>query len=169
YGWIAEDAVQTARKQVANLIGCHPKEVIFTSGATESNNLALFGYLQKFLKQHQKPHIITTQTEHKAVQQVCKNCESWGAEVTYLNVNSYGEVNIEELKEAIRPNTKLISVIFAQNEIGTINPIEEIAQVAKDNKIIFHTDAAQATGKVDFSVKNLGVDLLSISAHKLYG
>lgn len=161
YGWEAEDAVETARTQVAKLINADPSEIIFTSGATESNNIAIKGVYSFY-----KGHVVTSQIEHKCVLETCR---SLGADVTYLPVESNGVISIERLKEAIRPDTKLVSIMAASNEIGTIQPIAEIGALCRERGIFFHTDAAQAVGKVSIDVKEMRIDLMSISAHKLYG
>lgn len=167
YGWEAEKAVETARQHVGNLIGADPKEIIFTSGATESNNIAIKG-VAKFNKR-KKNHIITSQTEHKCVLDSCRYLEGEGFNVTYLPVKSNGLVDIQVLKDAIRPETSLLSIMFVNNEIGVQQPIEEIGAICKEKKIFFHTDAAQAVGKIPIDVNKLNIDLLSISGHKVYG
>lgn len=168
YGWQANMAVEKARKQVAELIGADKKEIFFTSGATESNNLAIQGLVRGL--RGKKIHIITAQTEHKAVLEVCEfMSELENVEVTYLPVNQYGQVSAEQVEQAIQDNTRLISLMMANNEIGTFHPIAEIGQVAKKHKIVFHTDAAQAAGKCEIDVNKLNIDLLSISGHKMYG
>jgi cysteine desulfurase len=165
FGWEADEAVQYAREQVANLIGASPKEIIFTSGATESNNLALKGMDQG----NKKGHMISCLTEHKAVLDPLKSLESAGLEVSYLPVNSTGLIDLKELKEAIKDNTSLISIMFANNEIGIIQPLKEIGEIAKENKINLMSDATQALGKIPVDVNDLGIDLMSFSAHKMYG
>ncbi len=167
YGWKAEMGVEKARKQVAALLNCEPKEVYWTSGATESNNMVILGLAQKFMGQN--PHIITSNVEHKAVLDVCKEAKFFGAEVTVLEANSYGQIELEQLKAAVKPNTKLISIMAANNEVGSINPIETLAAFANEKGIAFHTDAAQATGKFLIDLKKWKVDFLSISGHKIYG
>tara|TARA_Y100000817_G_C16835270_1_gene535464 strand:+ start:290 stop:1471 length:1182 start_codon:yes stop_codon:yes gene_type:complete len=173
YGWNAKKAVKIAREQVAQLIGADSDEIIFTSGATESNNLAILGYLFNFLCPtkitEEVPHFITSAIEHKAVFEVGERLKEWGCEVTFLDPDSLGRISAEQVRAAIRPNTKLISIMWANNEIGTINPIEEISQICQEKGIPFHTDAAQAVGKVGLNVKEMGIDLLSLSAHKIYG
>ena len=166
YGWTAQDAVEQARWHVANLLNCQPKEIIFTSGATESNNLAIKGLFE--LCYPQKKHIITVQTEHKAVLDVCHNLVQKGCEVTFLKPDSFGMVNIQQIKNAIRLDTFLISVMYANNEIGTIQSIQEIGKLARENDILFHTDATQVVGKIGVDVVKDNIDLLSFSGHKLY-
>lgn len=167
FGKQAEALVEESRAKVACLIHADPEEIIFTSGATESNNLALKGVLQTY---HERGnHIITQVTEHKAVLDTCRHLEKQGVKVTYLGVDRYGQIQIHELEKAIRPDTLLISIMFANHEIGTLQPIAEIGKIAKKNDILFHGDAAQAVGKVPIDVDALGIDLLSMSAHKLYG
>lgn len=167
YGWEAEDAVEMSRKHVANLINADPKEIIFTSGATESNNIAVKG-VARFHKRRKK-HVITTQTEHKCVLDSCRHLEGEGFDVTYLPVKNNGVVDLQTLVEAIRPDTSLISVMFVNNEIGVRQPIEEIGKICRDKKIFLHTDAAQAVGKIPVDVNAANIDLMSISGHKVYG
>jgi cysteine desulfurase len=167
YGWEAEDAVGKARKQVAQLLNCNTKELTFTSGATESNNLAIKGLFERFGTT--KKHIITIETEHKAVLDVCKALEKQGAIVTYLKPNTDGLIGIGQVAEALRADTLLVSVMYANNEIGVIQPIKQIAKIAHDNGSLLHTDATQAVGKISIDVLAEGIDLLSLSAHKLYG
>ena len=167
FGWEAEEAVVMARNQVGKLINASLKEIVFTSGATESINLAIKGLFERYGKN--KNHIITVQTEHKAVLDTCKHLEKLGAEITYLKPNSDGQLEIQQIAEALRPETLLVSVMWANNEIGTIYPIKEIAALAHQNGSYFHTDATQAAGKIQIDVKESGIDLLSISAHKMYG
>ena len=166
YGIITKKAVEKARTQIAALINCQPHEIIFTSGGTESNNYAIKGSVN-FLKNYGK-HIITSCIEHPAVMEVCAYLEQNGFEVTYLTVNKQGMISLGELENAIRPDTSLITIMHANNEIGTLQPVKEIGEIAKKNKIRFHTDAAQSIGKVKVDVKEIGVDLLSIAGHKLY-
>lgn len=167
YGWEAEEAVEKARAQVASLIGAEsPKTIIFTSGATESNNLAIKGVLGAL---KHPGHVITEKTEHKCVLDSCKEMEKQGHEVTYLDVDSYGMVDPEAVRRAINEKTVLISIMWANNEIGTIQPIAEIGRIARERKIYFHSDAVQAVGKIPVDVRDVGIDLLSISAHKMYG
>jgi cysteine desulfurase len=167
YGWTAEAAVEKARAQVASLIGASDKEIIFTSGATESNNLAIQGVAQMYKEKGR--HIITSPIEHKAVLDTCQYLESIGFEVTTLPVDQYGRVSAEAVAKAIRPDTILVSVMFANNEIGTINPIAEIGKVCKEHGVLLHTDAVQACGKIPVDVEKMGIDLLSLTAHKMYG
>jgi cysteine desulfurase len=166
YGWEVEEAVDEARGKIASLIGAQPKEIIFTSGATESNNFALKG-LAKFYKK--KKHIITTQIEHKCVLDTCRHLEDEGLEVTYLPVQPNGLVDLNVLESAIRPDTLAVSIMFVHNEIGVIQDIKSISKICQAKKVFVHTDAAQAVGKIPIDVQELGIDLMSISAHKLYG
>ena len=166
YGWTAQEAVETAREQVANLLNCQAKEIIFTSGATESNNLTIKGLFDFFYPE--KKHIITIQTEHKAVLDVCLFLEKKGCEVTYLKPDSSGLITVEQIENAIRPDTFLVSVMYANNEIGTIQPIQAIGKLAHEHDILFHTDATQAVGKINVNVVRDNLDLLSFSGHKLY-
>jgi cysteine desulfurase len=167
FGWAAEEAVENARAQVARLIHASPKEIVFTSGATEANNLALKGAAEAY--RDKGNHIITQVTEHKAVLDTCKRLEKSGFEVTYLPVDRGGLINASELRSAIRPKTILISIMYANNEIGVIQPVDEIGRIAKEKNIIFHVDAVQAIGKVPVDVDAENIDLLAITAHKLYG
>jgi cysteine desulfurase len=167
FGWKAGEAVEYAREQVAGVIGADRSEIIFTSGATESNNLALKGMFESYASKGN--HIITTNIEHKAVLDTCKHLEKLGAEITYLPVSKEGLANLDELEEAIKSTTILICVMYANNEIGVIQPIEQIAAIAKKNGVIFFTDATQAIGKILVDVIKDGIDLLALSAHKLYG
>jgi cysteine desulfurase len=168
FGWEAEEAVDTAREQIATLIGAKGKEIIFTSGATESDNLAIKGVVE-FYKE-KGTHVITCVTEHKAVLDTCKALERSGkAQVTYLGVDQYGMVNPDEVRRAISDKTILISLMYANNEIGTIHPIREIGKLAKEKGILFHCDATQGVGKVPVNVEQDGIDLLSMTGHKLYG
>ena len=160
-------AIDTARNRVATAIGAKEKEIYFTSCGSESDNLALKGFAKaNSLKGN---HIITTKIEHPAILNTCKTLENEGFEITYLNVSNTGLINLEELKNSIKPETILISIMFANNEIGTIQPIKEISKIAKENNIVFHTDAVQAVGNVKINVEELGIDMLSMSAHKFYG
>ena len=167
FGWAAEEAVETARKQVADLLGANPKEVIFTSGATESNNLAIKGAAEMYREKGN--HVITCVIEHKAVIDTCKKLEKQGARVTYLPVQKDGRISLDELRAAITDKTILISIMTANNEIGVLQPVAEIGAIAKEKGILFHTDAVQAAGKVPFDVNQIKADLVSISAHKMYG
>ncbi|MFN3382647.1 MAG: cysteine desulfurase family protein, partial [Runella zeae] len=167
YGWTAEEAVANARKQVAKLLNVNPKEVVFTSGATESNNLAIKGLFEK--KSVQGKHIITVATEHKAILDTCHHLEEWGAEVTYLVPSSDGIISLHQLANALRKDTILVSVMYANNEIGVIQPIREMAALAHSVGAVFHSDATQAVGKIPIDMNSEGIDLLSLSAHKLYG
>ena len=166
YGIQTKKAVENARRQVASLLGCQPDEIIFTSGGTESNNFAIRGVAETF--QHKGNHIITCQVEHPAVINVCKYLEQSGYQVTYLPVDSYGMVDPKDVENAIRPETILMTIMHANNEVGTIQPISEIAGIAKVHGILFHTDAAQSVGKIAARVEELGIDLLSVAGHKLY-
>jgi cysteine desulfurase len=167
FGWAGEEAVEIARGQVAKLINASPKEIIFTSGATESNNLAIKGAAEMYREKGN--HIITQVTEHKAVLDTCKRLEKYGYEVTYLPVQKDGRINLDDLRKAITPKTILISIMYANNEIGVIQPIEEIGKIAKEKGVLFHVDGVQAAGKIPVDVIRDGIDLLSISAHKIYG
>ncbi len=167
FGWQAEEAVELAREQIAKLIGAEPKEIVFTSGATESDNLAIKGVFENYASKGN--HIITVVTEHKAVLDTCKHIEKKGAEITYLGVNADGLINLTELEAAIKPNTVLLSIMYANNETGTIQPIKEIGAFAKKHGILFFTDATQAVGKVHIDVIKDGIDMLALSAHKFYG
>jgi cysteine desulfurase len=168
FGWEAEEAVENARKQIATLIHADAKEIVFTSGATESDNLALKGVIEMY---HEKGnHIITSVTEHRAVLDTAKALETKGkATVTYLPVDKSGMVNPEDVRNAITDKTVLISVMLANNEIGTINPVKEIGRIAKEKGILFHCDATQGVGKIPVNVQEMGIDLMSFSAHKIYG
>ena len=167
YGWSAEEAVENARSEVAKLVNADPREIVWTSGATESNNLALKGAAH-FYKEKGK-HLITVKTEHKAVLDTCRELEREGYEVTYLDVLPNGLIDFEVLKAAVRPDTILISVMFVNNEIGVIQDIPRIGEFCREKGIIFHVDAAQATGKVVIDLQTMKVDLMSFSAHKTYG
>merc|ERR1719150_3595299 len=168
YGWESEAAMEKAREQIADLVGADPKEIIFTSGATESNNISCKG-VARFYKS-KKNHIITTQTEHKCVLDSCRILEAEGFEVTYLPVQQNGRIDLDEFKNAIRPGkTVLASVMMINNEIGVVQPINEIGRICRDNKVFFHTDAAQAVGKIPVDVNKMNIDLMSISGHKIYG
>ena len=167
FGWEAEEAVEKARKQVADLIGANAKEIVFTSGATESDNLAIKGVAEMYREKGN--HIITCVTEHKAVIDTCKRLEKEGYRVTYLPVQKDGRISLDELRAALTDKTILITIMAANNEIGVIQPIAEIGAIAKEKGILFHTDGVQAVGKVPFDVTALKVDLVSISGHKIYG
>ena len=167
WGWEAEAAVEKAREQVAELIGADPREIVWTSGATESNNLALKGAAH-FYKTKGK-HLITVKTEHKAVLDTCRELERQGFEVTYLDVQADGLLDLDVLKAALRPDTIIVSVMFVNNEIGVVQDIAAIGALCREKGIIFHSDAAQATGRVDIDLQTLPVDLMSLTAHKTYG
>ena len=168
FGWAAEEAVDRGRSQIADLVGARPKEIIFTSGATESDNLAIKGVAEFYADKGN--HIITAVTEHKAVLDTCQALERANiAEVTYLPVDQYGRVDVDDVKKAIQDNTVLISLMYANNEIGTLHPIREIGKLAKERGILFHCDATQGVGKVPVNVDEDGIDLMSMSAHKMYG
>ncbi|QEL19423.1 IscS subfamily cysteine desulfurase [Limnoglobus roseus] len=167
YGWEGEAAVDNAREQIAELIGATEKEIIFTSGATESNNLALKGVAAMYKKKGN--HIITVPTEHKCVLDTCKRLEREGCQITYLEPDKFGRVTAEQVRNAITDKTILVSVMFANNEIGTIQPIAEIGKVCKEKGVLFHTDGVQAVGKVPVDVEAMNIDLMSMSAHKMYG
>lgn len=167
YGWESEGAVEVARKQIADLIGAQPREIIFTSGATEANNMAVKGVAGFYAGT--KRHIITTQTEHKCVLDSCRAMQQKGWDVTYLGVDSYGLIDMAELEAALRPDTALVSVMMVNNEIGVVQPVAEIGALCRKHKVFFHTDAAQAVGKVPVDVNGMQADLMSISGHKLYG
>jgi len=167
FGWSAEEAVDYAREQVANLIGSTSKEIIFTSGATEANNLAIKGVYEMYGSQGN--HIITVTTEHKAVLDACKKVEKMGGEVTYLSPNEDGLINLQELEAAITDKTILITIMYGNNEIGVVQDIPAISAIAKKNGILFHTDATQAVGKIPVDVQVDGIDLMSFTAHKMYG
>jgi cysteine desulfurase len=167
FGWEAEAAVDTAREQVAKLIGAAAKEIVFTSGATESDNLAIKGVAEAY--RDKGDHIVTCVTEHKAVLDSCKILQKHGLQVTYLPVAPDGLIDLGRLREALTDKTILISIMAANNEIGTINPIKEIGRLAKEKNILFHTDATQGVGKIPINVDAMGIDLLSLTAHKMYG
>src|SRR6187431_2367588 len=167
FGWVAEEAVDYAREQVAKLIGAEPKEIIFTSGATEGDNLAIKGVYEMYASKGN--HIITATTEHKAVLDTCKHIEKSGGEVTYLKVNNEGLIDLAELEAAIKPTTILIAIMYANNEIGTIQPIKEISAIARKNGALLFTDATQAVGKIPVDVNKDGIDLMAFTAHKMYG
>ncbi|KAJ4370275.1 cysteine desulfurase [Didymella sp. IMI 355093] len=169
YGWETDQAVEDARAHIANLIGADPKEIIFTSGATESNNMSIKGVARFFKRAGKKNHIITAQTEHKCVLDSCRHLQDEGFQVTYLPVQSNGLVDLKQLEEAMRPETMLVSIMTVNNEIGVVQPMEEIGKMCRERKIFFHTDAAQAVGKIPIDVNKMNVDLMSISGHKIYG
>lgn len=167
FGWQAEEAVDYAREQVARLIGAEPKEIIFTSGATEGDNLAIKGVYEMYAGKGN--HIITCVTEHKAVLDTCKHIEKLGGEVTYLPVNKEGLIDLQQLETAISPRTILIAIMYANNETGTIQPVKDIGAIAKKHHVLFFTDATQAVGKIPVDVIKDDIDLLTCSAHKIYG
>lgn len=167
FGWVAEEATENARKQVATVINADPKEIIWTSGSTESNNLAILGAARMYADKGR--HLVTSLIEHKAVIDPCKFLQSQGYEVTFLQPDNKGRVSVEQVREALRPDTVLVSLMFANNEIGTIHPIPEIGALCHEKGVLFHTDATQAFGKVPVDVEAMQIDLLSMSAHKIYG
>ncbi|XP_042872775.1 cysteine desulfurase, mitochondrial-like [Penaeus japonicus] len=167
YGWDSEKAMEKARQQVAELIGADKKEIIFTSGATESNNISVKGVARFY--RSKKRHVITTQTEHKCVLDSCRALENEGWDITYLPVQATGLISLEELEASIRPDTALVSVMMVNNEIGVVQPVKEIGALCRSRKIFFHTDAAQAVGKIPVNVNEQNIDLMSISGHKIYG
>ena len=167
FGWAAEEAVDYAREQVAKLIGADPKEIIFTSGATEADNLGIKGVFEMYANKGN--HIITATTEHKAVLDTCKHIEKQGGEVTYLTVQPDGLIDLAELEAAIRPTTVLIAIMYANNEIGTVMPIKEISAIARKHGVLVFTDATQAVGKIPVDVNKDGIDLMAFTAHKRYG
>jgi len=167
FGWEAEEAVENARKQIAGLIHCDAKEIVFTSGATESDNLALKGVVEMY--KEKGDHVITCSTEHRAVLDTCKSLEKRGIKVTYLPVEKDGRVNPDEVRKAVTDKTILVSIMLANNEIGTIHPIAEIGRIAKEKGILLHCDATQGVGKIPVDVETLKVDLMSFTAHKIYG
>ena len=167
FGWESEEAVERAREEVAKLVNADPREIVWTSGATESNNLAIKG-AANFYSERGK-HIITVKTEHKAVLDTCRELERQGFEVTYLNVKDNGLIDLDVFKAALRPDTVLVSVMMVNNEIGVIQDVETLGEICREKGIIFHVDAAQATGKVEIDLQKLKVDLMSFSAHKTYG
>src|SRR5215468_11253442 len=167
FGWAAEEAVEEARERIAKLVGASAKEIIFTSGATESDNLAIKGVAEMYREKGN--HIITAVTEHKAVLDTCKRLEKYGYRVTYLPVQKDGLIDLDDLKRAMDDKTILVSIMFANNEIGVLQPVAEIGKLCHERGVIFHTDATQAIGKIPFDVIKQNVDLASISAHKMYG
>ncbi len=167
FGWAAEQAVDKARKQIADLIGASPREIIFTSGATESNNLAIKGVAEMYAEKGN--HIITAATEHKAVLDTCKKLEKNGCRVTYLPVKGDGLIDLDMLREAITDKTILVTIMYANNEIGVLQPVAEIGKICREKGVLFHTDGVQAIGKIPVDVNRDNIDLMSITAHKLYG
>lgn len=166
-GWVAEEAVDYAREQIAMLIGADEKEIIFTSGATESNNLALKGVFEMYAAKGN--HIITATTEHKAILDTCKRLEKMGGEVTYLEVDNLGRIDLAELEAAIKPNTVLVSIMWANNETGVIQDVKAIGDICKKHGVLFHSDATQAVGKIPTNVREMGIHLMSFTGHKMYG
>lgn len=169
YGWEADMAVNKARKQVADLIGVKPKEIIFTSGATESNNICLQGVARPYLRARKEVHLITTQVEHKCVIDTVNALKDWGAEVTCLKPDKYGRISAQQVVDHLKPHTKIVSAIFANNEIGTLNPVAEIGSALRQRGLLFHTDAAQAVGKTPMNISQMDIDFLSSSSQKMYG
>lgn len=171
WGWAADNAVTKARMQVASLIGCKPLEITFTGGATESNNWVIFGLISKIREEspNEPIHFITSTVEHSSIMKAMAAAQKMGVEVDFLPVNKFGQVEVETIKRALKPHTKLMSFIWVNNEVGSINPIPEIARLAKENKIYLHTDATQAVGKLPLNVSEMGIDLMSFSGHKIYG
>ncbi|MHB1049965.1 MAG: cysteine desulfurase family protein [Bacteroidota bacterium] len=167
YGWIAKEAADIARTKIAAAINAKPREIVFTGGATESNNLAIKGFARRNRKNGN--HIVTVQTEHACVLESCRSLEREGFSVTYLPVDSYGAVNVDEVRQSLRPETILVSVMMANNEIGTIQPVTEIGALCEERGIVMHTDATQAVGKIPIDVHAMHIHLLSFSSHKLYG
>ncbi len=167
FGWEAEEAVEKAREQVAKLIGATAKEIVFTSGATEGDNLALKGVAEMYRERGN--HIITQVTEHKAILDACKHLEKQGIRVTYLPVKEDGLIDLDDLRRAMDDKTILVSIMFASNEIGVIQPVEEIGKLCREKNVLFHTDAVQAVGKIPVDVNKMNIDLLALSAHKMYG
>ncbi|GFZ18850.1 nitrogen fixation S (NIFS)-like 1 [Actinidia rufa] len=167
YGWESDAAVEAARAQVASLINASPKEIVFTSGATEANNISVKGVMNFY--KDKKRHVITTQTEHKCVLDSCRHLQQQGFDVTYLPVGPDGLVDLDQLRSAVRSNTGLVSVMMVNNEIGVIQPMEEIGKICKEFNVPLHTDAAQALGKVPIDVEKMNVSLMSLSGHKIYG
>src|SRR3954449_4549277 len=167
FGWAAEEAVDKARKQVASLVGANAKEIVFTSGATESNNLAIKGVAEMYAEKGN--HIITAASEHKAILDTCKHLEKQGLRVTYLPLKADGLIDLDMLRESITDKTILVSIMYANNEIGVVQPIAEIGAICKERGVLFHSDGVQAIGKVPVNVIKDNIDLMSITAHKLYG
>ena len=167
YGWEAEEAVEIARAQVAKIIGADEKEIVFTSGATESNNLAIKGVAQFY--KDRRNHIVTLVTEHKCVLDTCRHLEQEGFDVTYLPVEKSGLVDLEKLRAVVTDKTVLVSVMAVNNEIGVIQPLKEIGKICREKGAFFHTDCAQAVGKIKLDVEEMNIDLMSISGHKIYG
>jgi cysteine desulfurase len=167
FGWEAEEAVEKSRKQIAELIGATPKEIVFTSGATESNNLAIKGVAEMYAEKGN--HITTAVTEHKAIRDTCKHLEKKGARVTYLPVQTDGLIDLDQLRNAITDKTILITIMYANNEIGVVQQVKEIGKIAREKGVLFHTDAVQAVGKIPVNVIQDNIDLLSLTGHKLYG
>ena len=167
FGWQAEEAVENARKQIADLIGANPKEIVFTSGATESDNLALKGVAEMYAERGN--HIITAATEHKAILDTCKKLEKHGYRVTYMPVQKDGLVDLDMLRDAITDKTILVTIMYANNEIGVVQPVAEIGKIAKERGVLFHSDAVQAIGKIPVNVTRDNIDLMSLTGHKLYG
>src|SRR6195952_5409618 len=167
FGWEAEEATEKARKQVASLIGATSKEIVFTSGATESDNLALKGVAEMYAEKGN--HIITAATEHKAVLDTCKKLEKNGYRVTYLPVQGDGLVDLDMLREAIGDKTILVTIMYANNEIGVLQPVAEIGKICREKGVLFHTDGVQAIGKIPVDVNKDNIDMMSITAHKMYG
>lgn len=163
----SKKAIEESRNKIAKILNCDPKEIYFTSGGTESDNIAIKGIAKSY--KNKGNHIITSKIEHPAVLETCRQLEKEGFEITYVSVNNFGIIDLDELKRSIKSETILISIMYANNEIGTIQPIQEIAKISKEKNIIFHTDAVQAVGSVKIDVKNLGLDSLSLSSHKFYG
>jgi cysteine desulfurase len=169
YGAKAKEGVEQAREQISDVLNCRKEEIIFTSGATESDNLAIKGVADYAERNDKGNHIITGETEHEAILEACEVLEERGFDVTYLPVDETGLINPDDVSEVVRDDTNLISIMAANNEIGTIAPVKEIGEIAKDEEVFFHTDAVQAIGYQDFDVEDMGIDLMSISAHKIYG
>jgi len=167
YGWQAEEAVKYGREQIAKLIGAESQEIIFTSGATEADNLALKGVFETYSGKGN--HIITCNIEHRAVLDPCRHLEKLGAEITYLKVRSDGLIDLDDLEQSFKPTTILVAIMYANNEIGTIMPVNEISAIAKKKGVLFFTDATQAVGKIPVNVNENGIDLMAFNAHKIYG